>query len=199
MKFQIQNKWLLIAYGILLVAIGVTTLVLSITNVGLVDQALSISLAIALFIVGILNIVSSLILNTDKFFTSPLFIGSLCVAFGVVLCIDRSIIGSFIVYLLGVFLLALSLVCLIKAVLFIVYKYKVMWIIAQFIIALIGIGGGIVVLCFREESKVVLYAIIGSIILLLGVLEIILALRIMLKKNGQEDEVVVADEKADEA
>ena len=182
---KIQKKWLLIIYGILLIAVGAVTVVLSITNVEAVDTALSIALAIGLFIVGLINIVTSFITETEKFFTAPLLVGCITIAFGVVLCIHRYMIGSFIVYLIGILLLALALICILKAVIFIIYKYKVTWIVIHFVMAAIGIAGGVTVLVFRDESKMVLYAIIGSFIALLGILEVILAVRSIIKKDDE--------------
>jgi len=192
MKFLKQNNWLLIIYGVLLIAIGVVTVVLSITNIDWVDSALSIAFAVGLFIVGALNIATSLITNTDRFFTVPLLLGSICIAFGVVLCINRDLLGSFIIYLLGTLLLALALVFLIKGILFIVYKQKVTWIICEFVLAALCIAGGILVLCFRNESKLVFYIIIGSIITLVGIITIIFSVRnlIMLKKCLEKEDVV---------
>lgn len=184
MKYQ--KKWMLIVYGILLIAVGAVTIVLSLTNVGVVDTALSIALAVGLFIIGLLNIITSFITETEKLFTAPLLIGSIAISFGIVLCIDRGILGSFIVYLLGVLLLSLALISILKAVIFIIYKYKVTWIVLLFTFAAIAIAGGIVVLIFREESKVVLYTIIGSFIALLGLFEAFFAIRSIIKKEDEE-------------
>ena len=188
MELKNANKWLLIVYGVLLIAVGVTTLILAITNIDVADSALSIAAAVALFIYGIINIAMSLIARTNRFFTTSLFMGSLAIAFGVVLCIDRLLLGSIIVYLVGILLLALALICLIKAILFLAYKYKVSWIVFHFIFAALGIAGGVLILCFRAESKMVLYAAIGSIIILSGLLEIIYTIRLVTKKD--QDEII---------
>ena len=186
-----KNKWLVIVYGVLLIAIGTLTLIFAITNTSVVDKVISIALAVALFIVGLLNICSSLIAHTQEFYTATILLGSLAIAIGVVLLIDTYLIGSIIVYLLGVFLLAMGTVSLFKAVIFVITKQKVMWIVAQLIIAALAITLGVIVLCFKDESKMFLYAFIGAVIILSGITEIVFVLRnfISNKEDNKEEKV----------
>lgn len=196
-----KNKWLVIVYGVLLIAIGTLTLIFAITNTSVVDKVISIALAVALFIVGLLNICSSLIAHTQEFYTATILLGSLAIAIGVVLLIDTYLIGSIIVYLLGVFLLAMGTVSLFKAVIFIITKQKVMWIVAQLIIAALAITLGVIVLCFKDESKMFLYAFIGAVIILSGITEIVFVLRnfISNKKDNKEEKVEESPEPKEEA
>ena len=196
-----KNKWLVIVYGVLLIAIGTLTLIFAITNTSVVDKVISIALAVALFIVGLLNICSSLIAHTQEFYTASILLGSLAIAIGVVLLIDTYLIGSIIVYLLGVFLLAMGTVSLFKAVIFIITKQKVMWIVAQLIIAALAITLGVIVLCFKDESKMFLYAFIGAVIILSGITEIVFVLRnfISNKKDNKEEKVEENPESKEEA
>lgn len=196
-----KNKWLVIVYGVLLIAIGTLTLIFAITDTSVVDKVISIALAVALFIVGLLNICSSLIAHTQEFYTASILLGSLAIAIGVVLLIDTYLIGSIIVYLLGVFLLAMGTVSLFKAVIFIITKQKVMWIVAQLIIAALAITLGVIVLCFKDESKMFLYAFIGAVIILSGITEIVFVLRnfISNKKDNKEEKVEENPESKEEA
>ena len=196
-----KNKWLVIVYGVLLIAIGTLTLIFAITNTSVVDKVISIALAVALFIVGLLNICSSLIAHTQEFYTATILLGSLAIAIGVVLLIDTYLIGSIIVYLLGVFLLAMGTVSLFKAVIFIITKQKAMWIVAQLIIAALAITLGVIVLCFKDESKMFLYAFIGAVIILSGITEIVFVLRnfISNKKDNKEEKVEENPESKEEA
>ena len=185
-----KSKWLAIIYGALLVMVGALTLAFAIVNTDVVDKVISISLAVGLFIIGLLNIGSSLIAHTDEFFTVSLLLGSLAIAFGVVLLVDVYLIGSFIVYLLATLLIALGAVCLVKGTLFIIFKQKLIWVIIHFVFATAAITLGVLVLCFRNESKMILYAFIGTAIILAGLVEIVFAVRnfIYSKKENQQNE-----------
>lgn len=189
MSLLTKHKWLNIVYGVLLIVIGALTLTFAIVNTDVVDQVISISLAVSLFIAGILNIASSLIAHTNEYFTTSLLVGSIAIAFGVVLLVNRSLIGSFIVFLLGTFLLALGAVYLIKAIIFIVSKQKVPSIVLFFIFAAIGIALGIMVLCFKDESKMVIYSFVGACIIVMGIIELVLVVRSLLeeKKKAKEE------------
>ena len=200
-----KAKWLAIVYGAILVMVGALTLAFAITNTEVVDKVISIALAIGLFIIGLLNIGSSLIAHTDEFFTASLLIGSIAIAFGVVLLVDVYLIGSFIVYLLGTLLIALGTICLVKGTLFIIFKQKITWVIIHFVMATVAIAFGILVLCFRNESKMVLYAFIGASIILAGVIEIVFAVRnfVSNKKenvsNNQEQTIPEQEENKEES
>ena len=188
MKKFTENKWYSVIYGGLLTLVGVLTLIFAITDITKVDAAISIGLAVSLFIIGIIHIATSLIAHTNDFFSASLLMGSIAIAFGVVLCINRALIGEFITYLLGTFFLALALVALIKFILFIVYKQKLMWIVGYGVVTLVALAAGILILIFRAESKQVLYCIIGASIILSGLLEIAVALKDIhdIKKYGPE-------------
>ena len=179
-----------IIYGALLVAIGSLTLAFAITNIDIVDKVLSISLAVSLFLIGALNIAVALIVHTSDFFSSSILFGSLAVAFGVILTVNQDLIGSFIVYLLGSFMICLGAVCLLKAVLFIKYKQNLGWIIFHFAVATIAIALGILVICFRNESKVALYVVIGATIILAGAGEVIIAIKNFIQAKRGANKVV---------
>ena len=122
MKKFLEKKWLTLAYGFLLIAVGVLTVVYAIINPDVVTKVLSISIAVSLFLIGSANIALALVAHTSDFFNSTLLTGSAAIAVGVLFCINTLLIGEFIAYLLGVFFIAFAVVALIKFVLFIVYK-----------------------------------------------------------------------------
>lgn len=191
-------KWIPIVYGVLLTLIGVLTLIYAITNPAVVDTVISISIAVALFIVGIVHISFALVAHTSDFFNGEMVLGSIAIAFGVVLCVDLGLIGQFIVYLLGAFFLAFALVSIVKFVLFIVYRQSVAWIVIYIIMALVCIAIGVLVLCFRNESKQILYCFVGASIILSGLFEIILGIKILMKKEVLVVEKVEGEVQEDE-
>lgn len=186
MKKFLEKKWLVLAYGFLLIAVGVLTIVYAIIDQTVVTKVLSISIAVSLFLIGSANIVLALVAHTSDFFNKTLLVGSAAIAAGVLFCIDTLLLGQFIAYLLGVFFLAFALVCLIKFILFIVYKQKVAWIVIYAIVVLVSIAAGVLILCFREETSQVLYVIIGSFIALAGLFEIIGNARIIILAKREE-------------
>ena len=191
-------KWIPIVYGVLLTLVGVLTLIYAITNPAVVDTVISISIAVALFIVGIVHISFALVAHTSDFFNGEMVLGSIAIAFGVVLCVDLGLIGQFIVYLLGAFFLAFALVSIVKFVLFIVYRQSVAWIVIYIIMALVCIAIGVLVLCFRNESKQILYCFVGASIILSGLFEIILGIKILMKKEVLVVEKVEGEVQEDE-
>ena len=206
MKKLLENKWLIIVYGLLLAGVGALTLTYAIIRPEAVTVAISIALAVALFIIGLMHIIISLVAHTGDFFNTSLLLGSAAIAIGVVLCIDRTLIGQFIVYLLGAFFIAFAAIAIVKFVLFIVYKQKILWIVAYILFALVSAAIGILVLCFRNETTQVLYGIIGSFIILIGIFEIAYGIRELVNSNKKDaepktkkDEVVIeAEQKAED-
>lgn len=197
MKKFLERKWLTVAYGALLVIVGVLTLVYAIINPDVVTNVLSISIAVSLFIIGVANIAVALISHTSDFFNTSLLSGSISITVGVLLCIDRTLIAQFIAYLVGIFFIAFAVVALIKFILFIVYKQKVAWIVAYGFLTALSAAAGILILCFKDQTTQVLYGIIGSVIILAGLFEIIANIRAIHYKN-KEDVIEVSGEVSSE-
>ncbi len=183
MKKLAENKWMPIVSSALITVIGVLTFVFTLVNIGIVDQVISYSLAAALFIIGLVYILVSLIGQTVEFFSGSLILGCLSIALGIVLCIVPNIMGAILTYFAGALLLSLGLFAIIKAVLFIVYRQKVSWIILYIVAALVCIAGGVLVFCFTGEAKVVIYCIVGAAVAVIGILGLILSIKSAKKKE----------------
>lgn len=190
MTLKTKGKWMNVIYGVVIVLVGVLALIFAIKDPGVVDNVLSISIAVALFVIGIVHIATALIAHTSDFFTISLITGCVFIAFGVILCINRALIGEFIVYLLGAFCLALGVISTIKFILFIVYKQKVIWIAFYIILTLLMFGVGIFLFVYRDENqgKQILYGCISSLIILGGLFEIGLGLKPFIIKDKQDAE-----------
>lgn len=186
MKKFLEKKWLTLAYGFLLIAVGGLTVAYAIINPDVVTKVLSISIAVSLFLIGSANIVLALIAHTSEFFNSTLLVGSAAIAFGVLFCVNTLLIGEFIALLLGVFFIAFAVVALIKFVLFIVYKQNLAWIIIYGFAVAISATAGILILCFKEQTNQVLYVIIGSFVALAGLFEIIASTRIIILARREQ-------------
>lgn len=189
MKKFLEKKWLALAYGFLVIAVGVLTVVYAIVDPTVVTEVLSISIAVSLFILGAASIALALVAHTTEFFQKILLVGSAAIAVGVLFCVNRTLIGEFIALLLGVFFISFAVVALIKFILFIVYKQSVSWIILYGIFMAVAAAAGILILCFQQESNQVIYVIIGSAIALAGLFEIIASARAIIVGKRVEKEL----------
>lgn len=174
MKFKNPPLWLNIVYGCIIAIVGVLSIVFAVINPSVVDKVISYSLAISLFLLGILLITSSLIVSTHEFFTFQLVIGSVAIALGVVLCINTSLITNLLILFIGAFLVALGAISLVQMVLSIVYKYKPTDIIYCCTIFVLSLTLGILALVYSQsETKTVIYVIVGITIAVTGITDVI--------------------------
>ena len=187
MNKLVKNKWMIVVYGILLLIGGVLTMVFAITDVGVINKVLSISLAVALFIVGLLNIITALINKTSEFFTPSLLLGSMAIAMGVVFLINTLILGEFILYFVGALALAMGAVSIVKTVLFIKFKQKGSWIAFYIILAAVCIALGVLIFIYQHRAEQVLYCVVGGVLVLTGVVEIVYGIKAM-NKDAKKDE-----------
>lgn len=182
MKKLESPKWMNIVYGILLITFGVVITVISVVNMGLIKEVLSISLAVCFFIIGLLHIITTLVVDTDEIFSPALVSGSAFIAVGVILCINTGLISSFIMYLIGSLLLSLGAVAIIKSILFIKFKQKGSLIAMFFIAAIIFIGLGVLTIIFSTAAERALYISIGVFIFVVGIIETIISIKLISKK-----------------
>jgi len=179
-------NWMQLLFGILLIAVGVATIVLAIVNKGAVSKTLSIIVAIFFFLFGALAIIMSLVSDTKLFTTASLVYGSFLIALGVVVLLNPTVVPSVLVNLIAVFLIAFGTVCLIKAIVSIVYKMKWYWIVGLFLIAAVGITVGILAFCYPDIAFTGTFIAAGAGIIAFGVLEIVLYFN--RNKNKQVEE-----------
>ena len=123
-KLLNKYNWLHGFLGVLLVAAGITVIVLAIINKDSVSSTLVYIFAGLTIGFGALTIVLSLMSETRIPFTSSMLYGSILVAFGVTSLIVDNFIGSLLVNFLAVLLIALGSVCLAKAVFSIIYRMR---------------------------------------------------------------------------
>ena len=187
MNKLVKNKWMIVVYGILLLVGGVLTMVFAITNVGVINRVLSISLAIALFIVGLLNILTALVHKTSEFFTPSLLLGSMAIAMGVVFLINQYLLGFFILYFIAALALAMGAVSIVKFILFAKFKQKGSWIAFYVVLAAVCITLGILIFIYQHRAEQVLYCVVGAVLLLTGVVEVIYGIKAMNKEAKKEE------------
>ena len=190
MKTLREQKWMLFVYAALFIAIGLVEFILSIINLDAGIKVVSYSIASALLLVGLLHIITSFINDTKAFFKGALILGSIAIAIGVVLFIVPWIIPEFLIYFVAVLALALGAVLITKAVLAIIFKYKVSWIIVYFVLAAVAITFGILSLVYRMTFTQIIYCATGAVLLGLGIFILIYAIRSYKKIAPQENKAI---------
>ena len=185
-KLLNKYNWLHGFLGVLLVAAGITVIVLAIINKDSVSNTLVYIFAGLTIGFGALTIVLSLMSETRIPFTSSMLYGSILVAFGVTSLIVDNFIGSLLVNFLAVLLIALGSVCLAKAVFSIIYRMRKLHIFFLFVTSTVCITLGILALCFDEYAFIATFITAGGFIIAIGIYEIVL---FMLKNKEQEKEL----------
>ena len=168
-----KYKWLKYVLGGLIIALGVTVIILAALSVKNVGVVVNIVVASGLIVLGILLLVTALLSETHKPMTLSLVISSLLITLGILLLIMRfhlhiALLDAVTVYILSLFLLVFGTVALIKAITLIIYKQRVIFIVLLFVFATLGITAGILGLCFANKLVPVIYILLGTILVAIG-------------------------------
>ena len=187
-----KNRWVQIVFGSLLLVAGVLTLTFAIVNNQNLTSAISIIVAVCSFILGIIYIVSSFVSETTALFPGSLFFGSICIAIGVLLCVNTQVLGQIIVYLVGALMLAYGLVSAIKSTIYVIMrkkgdegKVKIFYIVLFYVLAAALITLGILTYVYNNNASIVIYACVGVAIAIYGIYHIIDGAKVM-HKNEKE-------------
>ena len=190
MKTLKGQKWMLIVYAVVLIAVGLVEFILGIVDIKSAINVVSYALACGLILIGLLHIISSLFADTKAFVKAALVLGSAAIAIGVVLIVEPFLIAAFLIKFVAVLALSLGVVFGVKAVLAIVYKYKGGWIFFYFLFATLFITFGILILVFekRSETQIAIYASTGAFILILGIFLLVAGIKVLTKKSDVIDQ-----------
>lgn len=184
MKLNTKIDWINIVYGVLFAIAGILIIVFAYVDLGVVDTALSIIIAVSLFVVGLIYLITSFVSQTKEFITSGLILGSMAIALGIVLLILPWLVGGFLVYFLAAFLVAGGAVALAKAITGIVFKFSALWILGAFAIAAAGITLGSVILAINGSvTKTIIYTIMGAGVFAAGIAELIVGIKLLSAKK----------------
>ena len=189
MKTLKEQKWMILVYAAILFTIGVVQFVLSIVEFSSAMHILSYAVAVGLFVIGAMHILTNLIVDTKSYFNASLVLGSIAIACGVVFVVIPYILGVFIVYLVPSLLIVFGSLLLAKAIIGIVFKYKASWIFSYFLGAAIGITLGILAFVYLNKSLTVsqiIYCIIAVVIVAVGVFLFVFGVKRLNKKSESE-------------
>ena len=178
-----KYKWIKYAMGAFIIALGILIIVLACLNRGILENAITIVISIALLIIGLTSLIITLFSETHKGFTNSLLISSLIISAGIILLIGRftnlfTIDPTLLVYALSVITLVFGSACLFKGISLIVYKQNKPLIVAFFAVAVAAITLGILGIVFAKDLGGLItaaYVILGILVLVTGVLIIVLA------------------------
>lgn len=183
-----KNRWIQIVYGALLMVAGILTIVFAVYNTSNLTNAISIIVAVCCFILGIVYIASSFASETKVLFPASLLFASVCIAIGVLLCVMPQLLGSVIVYFVAALMTVYGVVSIIKAISFILIKAKKWHIALFFIIGAILTVLGILAFVYKDKAGIVIYIGCGLVVAVYGVVEIVVAVKQMIKANKAKEE-----------
>lgn len=169
-----KYKWLKYLIGGLIVAFGILVIVLALVNGAALAKAINIILAVGLFLLAGCILVMSLMTETHKPITLSLFISAVLIALGVTIIVVNLNLPAILAYMLAVFLIAFGGIALAKAIMLIIYKQKALYIVLMFVLAALGITAGILGLCYSGQLLDAAYIILGTLIIVAGILYMVM-------------------------
>lgn len=207
-----KHRWMQIVFGGLFLIAGALLTIISLSAMKegselKPDVWLSVILASACFIFGIVCITSGIFSLKEKRFSSLFPLGAVAIALGVVMCYKPALLGEYVIVLLGAFTLSFAAIEIAEAVSMIFFKQKKFYIVIFFVIGALLVVAGILAIVFQNEIKNVIYVVLGGALGLFGVIEIINGIRVAIaqsktskkEERKQNDAPAIQDDKpADE-
>ena len=167
-----RHKWMQIVFGALFLLAGVAIIVISLNWKDYIDKALSVVLAISLFIFGASCIFSGVFSLKNRYFDPAFIYGDLAIALGVVLCVHNTMIKDLIVLFVGTILTTIGVVFLGEAVAMIFFKRPKPSIVLFFILGAAFLTLGVLSYVFQAEALIIIYVATGALMILTGVIQI---------------------------
>ena len=172
-------KWIGVVLGVLLIIAGGIIVGMSIAKAAgaikednVIPLMLSVVAAILCFIVGAIYITVGLTTPLTTFFDPSFVLGSIAIAAGVVLLIERAVIADIIIYLISIVLIVIGGIYLVRGIFYIVNKIQVKLVVFAFIIATLAIAAGIISITLKDKLFIGINIIIGVVVIIAGILQI---------------------------
>lgn len=177
-------KWLRIVLGVILIAAGVTTIILAINNINVISYVI----AACCFAYALMLITASFIANPRTPFPMEVLFGGLLIGAGIVLCIQDvpALLQQITLYLVIAMLISLGAVAIIKSIIIICYKDPVINWLIMLICGAIALAGGIVLIFIRNNIPLILISNIplGAMIAIFGI--VLIALGVSKRKTKKK-------------
>ena len=168
-----RDKLVQIFTGIVLAVAGIVTIVLAIVDKGILDNIFSVIVAVSLFILGGVLIITNILKSAYNVLDSNYLAGAVAIALGVAFCVNKGFLPGILVQVISITVLTYGASILLKGIIFTIKKSPKKYIVAAFIISPILIAAGILGLIFNSETKSFIYIVTGVALIVFGTLNLI--------------------------
>ena len=178
-------KWLQLLLGLVLVALGVLTIVIT-ANVGQDDYQLTIFIvwASVLGIIAVTLIVFDIVAFHDKAEFTSLIAAGVCIGLGIYILINRADISRIVTTLMPYILISIGGTLLLKTIILAVRRVNFKSWLSPFVIAVACITAGVIFLVVKDLEKIIYY-VLGTFFIILGAIEIIGYVTIIANKHAE--------------
>ncbi|MBE6135860.1 MAG: hypothetical protein E7181_01145 [Erysipelotrichaceae bacterium] len=194
-----RHKWMQIVFGGLFLAAGIAIIIISLNFPDNIAKALSVILAITLFLFGASCIFSGVFSLKSKYFDPAFIYGDLAIALGVLLCIHNTMIQDLLVVFVGTLLTTIGVVFLGEAVAMIFFKRPKPSIVIFFLLGAAFLTFGVLSYVYQNEATQVIYIATGALMALVGFIQIIFGIVATIKAKkiandiAEQSEPIVLD------
>lgn len=180
-----RYAWLKLVEGILLALTGLLIAILGGIDPIEYKAGLSVSIAVFLFLDGLLMFITAIADKKAKFSVN-IITGALFISIGVILITSRIDLNAFLLYFVASVLLAIGAGEIGKGIVQIVQKEKIIWPIINFLIAVVAITLGVLSLVFGDDVALnIIYIILGVAVVVIATAEIVLAVHTQIEKRRE--------------
>lgn len=165
-------KWLQLILGLVLVALGVLTIVITANVDGDYEKTIFIVWASVLFFIAFVIILFDLISFNDKPEFSSLILAGICIGVGIFVLINKDFISQVITTLLPYILISIGGVLLLKTIVLAIRRVAFQSWLLPFILSVVFLTAGIVFICVKDLKQVIYY-VVGTLFIVLGAIEIV--------------------------
>lgn len=194
-----RHKWMQIVFGGLFLGAGIAIIIISLNFPDNIAKALSVILAITLFLFGASCIFSGVFSLKSKYFDPAFIYGDLAIALGVLLCIHNTMIQDLLVVFVGTLLTTIGVVFLGEAVAMIFFKRPKPSIVIFFLLGAAFLTFGVLSYVYQNEATQVIYIATGALMALVGFIQIIFGIVATIKAKkiandiAEQSEPIVLD------
>lgn len=170
--------WVDVLYGVLLFAVGLMILILAIINqVGTIDMILSYAIAVVLFILGIVCVVTSIVIKNSELVNATIAGGCIAIAFGILLCVLPDLITALLIVFIAAFLLAVSFVSFIKIFVAAAHKEKASQIVTYAVAFVLCAVIGALAIGFRVQFTQIILGCLGALMMVGAIGGVVVAIK----------------------
>ena len=188
-------SWLQLLLGLILIALGVLTMVISINVKENYELTIFIVWASVLFMLATALVVFDIIAYHDKAEFSSLIAAGLCIGVGIFVLVNRDFISEVITTLVPYILMSMGGVLLLKTIILAVRRVNFKSWLTPFVVAVIFLAAGIVFICVKELKQVI-YISLGIMFVVLGAVEVIGYITfLVIRRAPRQNDVVPAKKK----